>query len=274
MSPGLLDVMTESQWTALGVLLALVTAVAGLIQWNRRRRSDAPNLRVEDVHLALRESAGSRVRWPSLSFTLRNTGRQTAVIGEVRCDALQHWRLALQGAIAFHVRPTHYDVEIDRTKPFPQTIQFGVTHALPTEHVDRIQLDFSALPAQGIEEIFHVSVAFRYGSTWTPPVQVVLVMPDNGQTDPDYFYGDFQRRMSGVSQFVRPGIESEQYKFLQALAPDASRIDAHNRAVLKDIATLPQRVTRTARVEELLKKASVANAAPQTSPDDAAAGPP
>ncbi len=260
------DWLRINSWEAVGALVAVLTAAAGLAEWLRRSRGKPARLVVEAVqHQSRRGSPENKLQWPSLSMTLRNKGRETAVIDEIDCEVVRRWNLQLQDRVAFLVHPTSYDLAIDRNGPIPQTISVGVTHAIPSESVDKLQVDLTATPEQGIEEIFQLAITFRYGLRRTDPVSVIVAVPDASATNPPYFYGDLKERMKGVKEFVAPGVPSTQYTFLKELERLAPGVDAANRAILKEVGGLAPQMFVTPRVRALLERATTAEAAPRAS---------
>ena len=139
----------------------------------------------------------------------------------------------------FLLKATAYNVNVNREGPFPQTVSFAVSHALPSQGADQIQLDFGATPPQAFEEIYHVIIRIRYNETnWTEPITLILVMPEAHGEEPPYFYEDFvkMRETFTPTRYLKSGEESLLYKVFGGDALVAPKIDEYNRRVLNEVA--------------------------------------
>lgn len=168
--------------------------------------------------------------------------------------------------------PTAYNLTVNRDGPFPQTLRLAVSHELRHDEADQVRLDFTALPAEVFEEIYHVRIHVRYNETkQTEPVALLLVMPEAQGSEPPYFYQDFLRMRDRRTpeRLLKSGEKSALFELFEALEKTAPRVDAHNRRMLLEASEFDRAARRVPRVEALMQRAQHAAAPPQ--PDETAA---
>lgn len=244
-------------WVALATAAtALAAIVAALITQHRTRSRVA----IVDVALVDRQEviAGVVVTLPVVDVTVKNAGGKTAVITRAEVEVAQSWHLALQFPLLQAMPPSaHYQLTIEPTRAPPYTVQTAVSHAIKPDEPDRFTLTLAPAPMTPFESLYHLTLTLIYdGRRRTPPVSLIVAMPDMSASQPEYFRRQFYEKWARHQAHVW---QSEHWKRVVDACFDeqrANEIDRLNRRYLGEVAAIEGTLNR--RAAELIRAADTA----------------
>jgi hypothetical protein len=208
----------------------------------------------------------SRYGLSDLELLLKNNGDRVAVASAVELEVKDLWRLVRQSPLDFYLAPSHeYSVVIDPAREAPYTLTVPITQALKGDEADHISVSIGLNPMKPFENIYHISVRVRYNSTLTTEKRdVVLVLPDLTDSNPPYFFSEYDREVK-ISEAVRKrnaeyrrkmNVKKKGIDVLAMIRHDkeAQEIDRSNRGVINRADQIGGK--RNARASALIAKAS------------------
>lgn len=256
-------------WVTVAVaLLALIGALGTAFIAKYYRPA---HLELVDVNIAEKPQVSthggyviSRYGLSDLEILLKNSGDRVAVASAVELEVKGLWRLVRQSPLNYYLGTSHeYSVVIDPAREAPYTLTVPITQSLKGDEADHIAVNIGLDPMKPFESICHISVRVLYNSTLTTEkMDVVLVLPDLTDTNPPYFFSEYDSEIKASEAARERNAEYRRKMNIKRKGTDlfavsrhdkeAQEIDRYNRDVINRAAQIPGK--RNARASALIAR--------------------